>query len=411
VKLLHFSDLHIGMENYGKLDPQTGLSTRLLDFFATFDFIVDKALEENVDAVLFAGDAYKTRDPNPTQQRGFGERIKKIAKKIPVILVVGNHDTPNAEGKANTLDIYSALEIDNVWVSRKPELLTIPTKSGDLQIITLPWLHKNDYKTVAEKLKNLYDKIKIDSPAVFLSHAEVEGASFGSEKGLAIQNDVTIPLSLLTDRRLHYVALGHIHKHQVLSKDPLVVYSGSPQRIDFGEEKEEKGFVLVTLSETKSLSRMRNSNKLRDPSATPQDDSTVFRTSFQFISTNARGFLTITIDLKANDSDPTKTVLDEIKKHEIKDKIVKVVINIPADLNESLDMGKIKKALDSSHVIAGISRNVERKERSASWRIDGQEEVERLTPIEALQKYFEAKQYDKTHQKELLKFASDLLNN
>ena len=150
---------------------------------------------------------------------------------------------------------------------------------------------------------------------------------------------------------------------------------------------------------------------MRDPSATPQDDSTVFRTSFQFISTNARGFLTITIDLKANDSDPTKTVLDEIKKHEIKDKIVKVVINIPADLNESLDMGKIKKALDSSHVIAGISRNVERKERSASWRIDGQEEVERLTPIEALQKYFEAKQYDKTHQKELLKFASDLLNN
>ena len=82
MKLLHFSDLHIGMENYGKLDPQTGLSTRLLDFFATFDFIVDKALEENVDAVLFAGDAYKTRDPNPTQQRGFGERIKKIAKKI-----------------------------------------------------------------------------------------------------------------------------------------------------------------------------------------------------------------------------------------------------------------------------------------------------------------------------------------
>ncbi len=382
MRLLHFSDLHIGMENYGKLDPQSGLSTRLLDFFATFDFIVEKALEEKVDAVLFAGDAYKTRDPNPTQQRGFGERIKKLAKIVPVILVVGNHDTPNAEGKANTLDIYSALEIDNVWVSRKPELLTISTKSGNLQIITLPWLHKNDYKTVAEKLKNLYDKIKTDSPAIFLSHAEVEGSSFGSEKGLAIQNDVTIPLSLLTDRRLHYVALGHIHKHQVLSKDPLVVYSGSPQRIDFGEEKEEKGFCLVTIENLK--------------------------TSFNFISTNARGFLTIEINLKPNDSDPTKTILDEIKKHEVKDKIVKVIINIPADLNESLDMAKIKKALDSAHMIAGISRNVERKERI---KIDGQEEVERLTPIEALEKYFEAKQYDKSRQKELLKFANQLLDN
>src|SRR3989344_7087275 len=170
MKLLHFSDIHIGMENYAKLDPETGLSTRLLDFFATFDFIVDLAIKESVDAVIFSGDAYKTRDPNPTQQRGFGTRIKKIAKTgIPVVLVIGNHDTPNAEGKANTLDIYSALEIDNVHVSRKPELLYIETRSGNLQIITLPWLHKDDYKTVGDKLKSLYDKIKSDSPAIFLS--------------------------------------------------------------------------------------------------------------------------------------------------------------------------------------------------------------------------------------------------
>lgn len=369
------------MENYSRLDPQSGLSTRLLDFFATFDFIVDKAIEEEVDAVLFAGDAYKTRDPNPTQQRGFGERVRKLAKKIPVVLVVGNHDTPNAEGKANTLDIYSALEIDNVWVSRKPELLQVPTKSGNLQVITLPWLHKNDYRTVAEKMRSLYEKINQDSPAIFLSHCEVEGASYGSEKGMAIQNDVTIPLSLLTDRRLHYVALGHIHKHQVLSKDPLVVYSGSPQRIDFGEEKEEKGICLVQIQDGK--------------------------TTFKFIPTNARQFLTIEIDLKPADTDPTQTVLDEIKAREVKDKIVKVIINIPADLNEGLDIAKIKKALENVHVIAGISRNVEKRER---LKIDGQEEVERLTPMEALEKYFTAKKYDKPYQKELLKSASDLLN-
>src|SRR5690242_17756665 len=201
MKILHFSDIHIGMENYAKLDPETGLSTRLLDFFQTFDFIVDQAVKESVDAVVFAGDAYKTRDPNPTQQRGFGERIKRLAKaNIPTILVVGNHDTPNAEGKANTLDIYSALEIDNVWVSRQPELLNITTRSGNLQIVTLPWLHKNDYKSVGEKLNLLYQKISPDSPAIFLSHCEVVGAQYGSEKGMAITNDVTIPLSLIQDR-------------------------------------------------------------------------------------------------------------------------------------------------------------------------------------------------------------------
>jgi len=383
MKLLHFSDIHIGMENYAKLDPETGLSTRLLDFFKTFDFIVDTAIKENVDAVVFAGDAYKARDPNPTQQRGFGERIKKLAKKIPVVLVVGNHDTPNAEGKANTLDIYSALEIENVYVSRKVELLNIPTKSGILQIITLPWLHKNDYKSVGDKLALLYNKIEKSSPAIFLSHCEVEGASFGSEKGLAISNDVTVPLPLIQNKKFSYGALGHIHKHQVLSQNPLIVYSGSPQRIDFGEEKEEKGICLVDIP-PKGLA------------------------SFQFISTNARQFLTITVDLKSNDPNPTKTILSEISKNNIKDKIVRVVINIPFDSREEIQMDQIKKSLKEANYVAGISRNIERKER---FKIDTTEEVERLTPIQALQKYFESKKYSPQKQKELEGFAAQLLDS
>ena len=383
MKLLHFSDLHIGMENYAKLDPESGLSTRLLDFFKTFDFIVDTAISQDVDAVLFAGDAYKTRDPNPTQQRGFGERIRKLAKKIPVILVVGNHDTPNAEGKANTLDIYSALEIENVYVSRKPELLVIPTKSGNLQVVTLPWLHKNDYKTVGDKLNLLYGKITLDSPAIFLSHCEVEGASYGSEKGLAIANDVTIPLPLLQDRRLSYVALGHIHKHQVLGKNPLIVYSGSPQRIDFGEEKEEKGIILVDIPKSGT-------------------------SNFKFVPTGARRFLTIAVDLKENDENPTETILNEIKKHELEKKIIKLIINIPANLNKEIEMDKIKKALSSAHFIAGISKNLEKQTRA---RLDYNIQVESLTPIDALRKYFEAKKYHAEKQRELEKYAAQLLES
>ena len=394
MKLLHFSDLHIGMENYAKLDPETGLSTRLLDFFNTFDFIVDTAFKENVDAVVFAGDAYKTRDPNPTQQRGFGERM---AKKIPVILVVGNHDTPNAEGKANTLDIYSALEIDNVWVSRKPELLSVPTKSGALQIVTLPWLHKNDYKDVAEKLKLLYEKISPDSPAILLSHAEVVGAEFGSEKGMAIANEVTIPLPLIQDKRLAYVALGHIHKHQTLSKPgdtPLIVYSGSPQRIDFGEEKEEKGICLLEILPTSQVARIKPAR------------STGWKSQFQFLPTNARQFLTISINLDPKDADPNQTILDQIKKNKIEDKIVRVIINIPAECEEEIKMDLVKKSLSSANFIAGISRNVEKVERK---RLDI--EVESLTPLQALKKYFESKKYTPQKQKLLEQYAAQLLEN
>lgn len=385
MKLLHFADIHIGMENYSKLDPQTGLSTRLSDFLKTFDFIVEKAISERVDAVVFAGDAYKTRDPNPTQQRGFGERIKKLANAgIPTVLVVGNHDTPNAEGKANTLDIYSALEIDNVWVSRQPEYLKISTKSGDLQIITLPWLHKNDYKSVGEKLNLLYDKINPSSPAIFLSHAEVVGAQYGSEKGMAIANDVTIPLSLIQDRRLSYVALGHIHKHQVLSKpndSPLIIYAGSPHRIDFGEEKEEKGIILVNLDSNKAV--------------------------YQFINTNSREFLTILININPDDKDPTQTVLGVIQKKNIEEKIVRLIINIPAECEQEIQMDKIKKTLQKAHYVAGISRNIEKKARE---KLDTSNGVETLTPVEALRTYFKTKKYSPEKQKILEEFAGQILD-
>lgn len=413
MKLLHFADIHIGMENYAKLDPETGLSTRLLDFFKTFDFIVETAIENQVDAVIFAGDAYKTRDPNPTQQRGFGERIKKLAKAgIPVILVVGNHDTPNAEGKANTLDIYSALEIDGVWVSRKPELLHIDTKSGKLQVVTLPWLHKDDYKSIGEKLNLLYEKIvppPAGGPAVLLSHIEVEGASYGSEKGMAIQNDVTVPLPLLQDKRLNYVALGHIHKHQVLSTEPLVIYAGSPHRIDFGEEKEDKGVILIDIKSNVIPSEVEESVKhkqIATSAAPPRNDK--FITSYKFISTNCRGFLSLTVNLSPTDLNPTQTILDEIKKHDVSEKVVRLTINIPAGCEGEIEMDKIKKALSEANYIAGISRNVERKER---LKIDGQEEVERLTPIEALNKYFEAKKITPERRKELEKYAAQLLES
>lgn len=381
MKLLHFADLHIGMTNYSKIDPNTGLESRLLDFFKTLDLIVDTAIKEKVDCVLFAGDTYKTRDPSPTQQRGFGQRIKKLTNnKIPVVLVVGNHDTPNVETKANTLDIYSTLEVDNIYVFRKPELTVINTRSGPLQIIAIPWLQKEEYRTIGEKLVGFYEKLKKDAPAVLVGHLEVEGASFGSEKSLAIGSDVTVPLSLLTDRRLSYVALGHIHKHQVLAKDPPVVYSGSPERIDFGEDKEEKGVCLVEIHNTKA--------------------------NFQFIPTNARKFLTILIDLKGDDQNPTQTIIEAIEKNDVADKILRVVINIPSECDKEIQMDKVKKALSSANFIAGISKNVERVDR---LKMDDAHEVARLTPIEALHIYFEAKRLNQTRIKELKTYAKQLL--
>ena len=68
IKLLHLADLHIGMENYGRLDPASGMHTRLIDYLNRLDEAIDYGLAEGADAVLIAGDVYKNRTPNPDRK-------------------------------------------------------------------------------------------------------------------------------------------------------------------------------------------------------------------------------------------------------------------------------------------------------------------------------------------------------
>ncbi len=113
IRILHFADLHLGVETYGRPDPTTGLSTRLLDFLRAFDELVDFAIGEQVDLVLFGGDAYKSREPSQTHQREFAKRIRRLVDAvIPVRLLVGKEDLPAAVSRATTLDIFDPLGIE-----------------------------------------------------------------------------------------------------------------------------------------------------------------------------------------------------------------------------------------------------------------------------------------------------------
>ena len=144
VRILHFADLHLGAESYGRFDPETGLSTRLGDFLAALDRIVDYALNNDIHLVLFAGDAYKTCDPSPTHQREFARRIGSLGRAgIPTVLLTGNHDVPNARGRANTVEIFEALAAENVYVCGRPETLRLDTRGGPVQIVTLPWFNRS----------------------------------------------------------------------------------------------------------------------------------------------------------------------------------------------------------------------------------------------------------------------------
>ena len=97
------------------------MSSRLDDYLKSFDQLVDFALENQVDLVLFCGDAYKTREPSQTQQRELAKRIKRLSEGgVPLFMLIGNHDLPNALGRATTMEIFSTLTVPSVTIAGRP---------------------------------------------------------------------------------------------------------------------------------------------------------------------------------------------------------------------------------------------------------------------------------------------------
>ena len=396
MRILHFGDVHIGIENYGKIDPETGFNTRFLDFLNSLDEIVKYVQKTKPDLVLFAGDAYKDRNPTPTHQREFAIRIKKMAVVAPVVLVVGNHDLPQALEKANTLDIFSALLVQNVTVSRKPEILKIETKSGPIQILTLPWLtkgkllEKNQFagksqediqKLLSQKLAKIVTKLikKLDSniSAIAAAHITCQGAVYGSERSVMLGQDLILPEKVFAHPKIKYTALGHIHKFQVLRKQPPIIYSGSINRIDFGEERDKKGFVQVEIND---------------------------KTDFKFIPLKARKFVTIKIDL-SQATDPIVKVKKEIAKNNIKEAIVRVQVKVPEEQTEQVTDSDVRRYLGQAHQIASVSfetpetkkvREIKYFEQSAS-------------PLDTLAEYLKFRKFSKSKREILKEYAEKLI--
>jgi len=407
LKILHFADFHLGVESYGHINPESGLPTRLEDFLKALDQVVNYALENRVDLVLFCGDAYKTREPTQTQQREFAKRINRLSTSgIPIFLLIGNHDLPNAIGRATTTEIFDTLAIKNVYVSNRPELYHIPTKNGAIQIASLPWLRRSalltkeetknlNFEQLNQKLQQILTNIitahtsKLDPglPSILAAHVWVSGAQVGSERAMTIGQEHALLLSNVANPAFDYIALGHIHRHQVLSQNPLVVYAGSLERLDFGEEEDDKGFYLVEIK--------------------PDEEMGERKVSIDFHQITGRRFLTVNINIEPQDINPTSMVLEAIAEQQdkIKDAIVRLQISLPAECQGQLRDNNIRNAMKEAHYFT-ITKDIQRETR---LRL-GKWTAEELTPVEALKKYLETrKDLSRERAKLLLEYGEKLI--
>lgn len=396
MKLLHTADIHLGAKTYGRRDPETGLNTRLLDVRRSFEELVQRALDADVDAFLFSGDAYHTADPTPTQQKIFAECLQPLADAaVPLVLIIGNHDHPVTYGRASSLDIFEYVDGD-VYCYRKPtaSVQVIDTKSGPLQLIPLPWpirsqiLTKDEYRSMgpeelrqfieekyvnyvhrrAEEVQNeetgqradgTEHQLSPDVPTVLAGHVTVQGAELsGSERTTLISSEPKFTVGQLAVAPIHYVALGHIHRAQNRNPEgqPPVVYAGSIERVTFTERDEKKGFYLVDVE--------------------PERDPATYVT---FEETPARAFVALHVDAREAE-EPTERILETIEQADVADAVVRVRYHVEEAQLSLVDQDRLRAALEEADTIAAIERTVdpaERKRRTVVTRESDLEEAVR----------------------------------
>ena len=410
MKIIHFSDLHIGYTRYSKgIDLETGLDNRIVDFLNTFDELVNYAIEENIDLVIFAGDAYKDRNPSQTHQKEFAKRLLKLTKaNIPVALVVGNHDMPGNKGRATALDIFPTMNVDNITVIDKLQLYELKTQSGiQIQILGMPWIRKGSLisrlsnikkditiedlnkqiiQTLDNSLEKEISKINKSIPCIFSGHLTVMEAKTSTETLMSIGADYMFPAQFFARPEFEYVALGHVHKDQVLIESPPVIYSGSLERVDFGEKNDIKGFYVIEIEPKKS-----QGNRL---------------VSYKKIPVSARNFREYIINIPKETEFPVNIIEEELKSNDIKDSIARITIESTREHYESINDPKIQSILSNAKYLVSTELKLISEKKINDLQI-----TENLGIIDSFEKYLENfKEINDQKRKRLLDFGKEIIN-
>lgn len=404
LKILHFADAHIDMANYGRHDAASGLPMRVLDFLKSLDAIVETAIQERVDLVLFAGDAYKDRAPAPTYQREWGRRIMRLSQAgIPTLLLVGNHDLSPAAGRAHALEEFNTLQVPHVRVLDRPAFLGPDQLEGlPLQLMAIPWISRSGlmahlgmsgadpslvYAELEDRLRELVEswleRADPQLPVVLTAHASVQGAKWGGERVVMLGGDLVLSGTLVRDPRLDYVALGHIHKPQDLNEGahPPVIYPGSIERVDIGETADDKFYVIAHLE--KGLPTRVEWRKLI-----------------------GRSFFDRHVRLTSTDGLNERLIAALPKQEDMEDAVVRLVIDYPFTLDSAIDELAIRRHAEGClefHL-------VRRPQRDTRLRLPEDHTVSSLSPLELLEIYWLTLDTDPADVEELQKLAGKVLS-
>jgi len=258
MKVLHTADWHIG-----KILHKHSLAEEMQLFF---DWLLGIIKKEEVDLLLISGDVFDTATPSSKDRAIYYQFLRQLATtNTKAIITGGNHDSIGVLNAPS--EILDFLDIHVIGGAKNPiedEVIEVKNKDGKIEIVVaaVPFLRDRDLRSKEQNVtidrreairegmrlhyKTLSDYCKKYSPSVptiAMGHLYVKGATI-SDSERDIGNQSSISSDIFTDV-FNYVALGHIHRPQIVAKNKNIRYSGSPIALSFSEKKDEKSICLI----------------------------------------------------------------------------------------------------------------------------------------------------------------------
>ena len=280
MKLIHLSDLHLGkrVNEVSIIEDQEYILLQILQ-------IID---EENADAVLIAGDVYDKSVPSAEAVTLFDDFLCRLAKrKLPVLIISGNHDSPERLAFGNRLLELGGIHISPVY-SGKIEPIVLSDQHGEVNFWLLPFIKPAHVKryfpdegidSYTDACRIAVENMGIDKANrnVLLTHQFVTGASTCESEEISVGGSDNVDASVFED--FDYVALGHIHGPQNIGSN-RIRYCSTPLKYSFSEAGHHKSVTIVNLDAKGAL-------ELQLRPLTPRHDMRVIRGTFAQLTDKA----------------------------------------------------------------------------------------------------------------------------
>lgn len=416
MKILHSGDIHIG-EFPGPVAD--GINARLLDTLNCMDFLAQTADEQEVDAIIIAGDLFhKSKlwaDEMLWEVQKATDWLNKLAHIAPVILLYGtpNHDNMEA---FNTI---RKLGHPNLYIFTQPDVRMVQTKSGSLQVAALPGFDKGYFRSKmpglsAEEENSMFTQelsncimglsaaVDPSIPSVLVSHYTVVGCQYENGDHIFMQNEVVLTPSTIDSTPFDLIALGHIHRAQKVDTcSKPTYYCGSINALTFNEEGQEKGFWI---------------HEYGKESATSQNlgKCSWLHIGSKFIKTPYREFLTVEMDEELIKFQNEGLIGWEWSEEEgveegyspcVKDKIVRVLYTCSDEVNKAFD----KKNLEKQLYEAGAFHVTEIRPKSILVTVNRQALNENMSVEANLRQYLAEKGVSEEDVEEYLNTAASII--